>query len=320
MASLTQWTWVWVNSRSWWWTGRPGVLWFMGSQRVRHDWATALNWTFYNSCCVVSGDLATIPAAHGWGQFWGNGAKLKSWQTASAFPHPQEEIRGPPSTSRLRVWVAVPFSPGWHQGWTAHPARKQPRVARDVSGASQPHCSPVLRPSRLSAHPWSSRSSFRGSEEPPRALAGLAAFLTPGAGVQASRHAVLREVTCWSAHQCLLLCWRLTFVPDWWAGETGRHQMTQHQWTLVTFPSPFSLPLLCRASRKLLPLGSSSYALIHPWDLRSCVLLLELESVERCLQSGRDLPSSLVSSRSLLIFQRPSASFQPFCLDFHLMI
>ena len=44
MVSLTQWTWVWVNSGSWWWTGRPGVLWFMGLQRVRHDWATELNW------------------------------------------------------------------------------------------------------------------------------------------------------------------------------------------------------------------------------------------------------------------------------------
>ena len=40
MASPTQWTWVWVNSRSWWWTGRPGVLKSMGSQRVGHDWAT----------------------------------------------------------------------------------------------------------------------------------------------------------------------------------------------------------------------------------------------------------------------------------------
>ena len=45
MASLTQWTWVWVNSGSWWWTGRPGVLWFMGSQRDGHNWATELNWT-----------------------------------------------------------------------------------------------------------------------------------------------------------------------------------------------------------------------------------------------------------------------------------
>ena len=45
MASPTRWTWVWVNSGSWWWTGRPGMLWFMGSQRVGHDWATELNWT-----------------------------------------------------------------------------------------------------------------------------------------------------------------------------------------------------------------------------------------------------------------------------------
>ena len=40
MASLTWWMWIWVNSRSWWWTGRPGVLRFMGSQRVRLNWAT----------------------------------------------------------------------------------------------------------------------------------------------------------------------------------------------------------------------------------------------------------------------------------------
>ena len=45
MASPTKWTWVWVNSGSWWWTGKPGVLQFMASQRVRHDWATELNWT-----------------------------------------------------------------------------------------------------------------------------------------------------------------------------------------------------------------------------------------------------------------------------------
>ena len=45
MASLTRWTWVWVNSGSWWWTGRSGMLWFMGSQRAGHDWATELNWT-----------------------------------------------------------------------------------------------------------------------------------------------------------------------------------------------------------------------------------------------------------------------------------
>ena len=46
MASLTPlwWTQVWVSSGSWWWTGKPGVLQSMGSQRVRHDWVTELNW------------------------------------------------------------------------------------------------------------------------------------------------------------------------------------------------------------------------------------------------------------------------------------
>ena len=41
-----KWTWVWVNSGSWWWIGQPGMLRFMGSQRVGHDWATELNWSY----------------------------------------------------------------------------------------------------------------------------------------------------------------------------------------------------------------------------------------------------------------------------------
>ena len=45
MASPSWWTWVWVNSGSWWWTGRPGMLRFIVSPRGRHDWATELNWT-----------------------------------------------------------------------------------------------------------------------------------------------------------------------------------------------------------------------------------------------------------------------------------
>ena len=44
MASPTQWTWVWKSSGSWWWTGKPGVLQSMGSQRVGHNWETELNW------------------------------------------------------------------------------------------------------------------------------------------------------------------------------------------------------------------------------------------------------------------------------------
>ena len=45
MASWMQWTWVWVNSGSWWSTGKPGVLQSMGLQRVENDWATELNWS-----------------------------------------------------------------------------------------------------------------------------------------------------------------------------------------------------------------------------------------------------------------------------------
>ena len=72
MTSLIQWTWVWVNSGSWWWTGRPDVLQSMGSQRVGHDWATELtDWLltklglpggseFKVSACNV-GDLGSIP-------------------------------------------------------------------------------------------------------------------------------------------------------------------------------------------------------------------------------------------------------------------
>ena len=45
MASPIQWTWIWVCSGTWWWIGKPGVLQFIGSQRVRHHWTTELNWT-----------------------------------------------------------------------------------------------------------------------------------------------------------------------------------------------------------------------------------------------------------------------------------
>ena len=56
MASPPQWTWVWVNSRSCWWTGRPG----MGSQRVGHDWITELNWTDWCSYCHFLNCLGLI--------------------------------------------------------------------------------------------------------------------------------------------------------------------------------------------------------------------------------------------------------------------
>ena len=66
MGSSTLWTWVWLDSGSWWWTGRPGVLRFMGSQRVEHDWATELNWTVSLYVCStvdspVSGYVGCFP-------------------------------------------------------------------------------------------------------------------------------------------------------------------------------------------------------------------------------------------------------------------
>ena len=57
MASPTWWIWVWAKSRRWWWTGRPGMLRFMGSQRVGHDWATELNW-------MSSHNIKTIALRH----------------------------------------------------------------------------------------------------------------------------------------------------------------------------------------------------------------------------------------------------------------
>ena len=61
MASLTQWTWVWSSSGSWWGTGKPGVLQSMGLQRVRHDWVTELNWIFTHS---------SLNSSKSWWELW----------------------------------------------------------------------------------------------------------------------------------------------------------------------------------------------------------------------------------------------------------
>ena len=67
MASLTRCTWIWVDSGNWWWTGRPGVLRFMGSQRVRHDWATELNYLLTLSC-----GWSAVSHTNAWVYFWHN--------------------------------------------------------------------------------------------------------------------------------------------------------------------------------------------------------------------------------------------------------
>ena len=79
MASPTWWTWVCVSSRSWWWTGKPGVLQSMGSQRVGHDWATELNWTENLDCSAE--DPGSIP---GWGRSAGEriGCLLQYFQVS----------------------------------------------------------------------------------------------------------------------------------------------------------------------------------------------------------------------------------------------
>jgi len=69
-----QWTWVWVDSGSWWWTGRPGVLWFMGSQRVEHDWVTKLKWTeevlFLKIIIFNRKKITAVSIRHLRGKFW----------------------------------------------------------------------------------------------------------------------------------------------------------------------------------------------------------------------------------------------------------
>ena len=106
MASPTQWTWVWVNSGSWWWTGRPGMLRFMGSQRVRHDWVTELNWT---ERCLWSAregfqeEMLLTEVSEGWVGVY----QLRT--PAPPFQHPYKThgIRGPQAEFHLCHILAV---------------------------------------------------------------------------------------------------------------------------------------------------------------------------------------------------------------------
>ena len=94
MASLTQWTWVWVNSRHCWWTGRPGVLQSMGLQRVGQDWATEVNWTMYTFFWLAGGEVIgrgsrnpvhslKLPFSTGWG--WISSCR-RSQRSGSVYP------------------------------------------------------------------------------------------------------------------------------------------------------------------------------------------------------------------------------------------
>ena len=68
MVSPTQWTWVWVSSGSWWWTGKPGMLHSMESQRVGHDWVAELN--FLEKCSAFQAFLAHLLTSTLISLFW----------------------------------------------------------------------------------------------------------------------------------------------------------------------------------------------------------------------------------------------------------
>ena len=105
MASPTQWTWVWVNSRSWWWTARSGMLQSVGSQKGRHDWATELNWTEKN---IWEGDYTRVICP--WAEEMPMIAGLKPWGHLLWFFDQTVEIALSPSTYSLlfpflRFWL-----------------------------------------------------------------------------------------------------------------------------------------------------------------------------------------------------------------------
>ena len=103
MASLTRWTWVWVNSGSWWWTGRPGMLQFIGSQRVGHDWATELNWTDTEETFLVVQGLRICLVMQG--------TRVQSLVRETESPHALEQpslhvpkLLSPPATRETMKW------------------------------------------------------------------------------------------------------------------------------------------------------------------------------------------------------------------------
>ena len=102
MASLTRWTWVWVNSGSWWWTGRPGMLWFMESQsQTGLSYWTELNWKFF---------LASLVA-----------------QRVKHLPGNEEYLGSVPGSGRsLEMEMAMHSSTlAWKMPWTDEPGRLQ---------------------------------------------------------------------------------------------------------------------------------------------------------------------------------------------------
>ena len=115
MASPTQWIWVWVDSGSLWWTGKPGLLRYMGSQRVGHDWVTELNWTEDPKGGALSDADASIaiPTTQ-------PVMKVKVAQLCLTLCDPMDYTVHGIFQARILEWVAFPFSRGSSQprDWT----------------------------------------------------------------------------------------------------------------------------------------------------------------------------------------------------------
>ena len=136
MASPTQWTWVWMNSGSWWWTGRPSVLELMASQRVGHEWATKLNFhsLVVKDYAFSAGDPGSIPGL-GRSPGEGNGNPLQyyclenpmdrgAWlATVHGVPRVRHDLATKPDQTTILAWK-IP--------WTDEPGGLQSMVVTRV--------------------------------------------------------------------------------------------------------------------------------------------------------------------------------------------
>ena len=109
MTSPTQWTWAWVNFRSWWWIGRPGMLHFVGLQRVGHDWTTELNWTRLKK--GMTNHFSILALRTPWTVWKGKKIyDIERWTPGSVqahwkVPNTLLEISGEITPERMKIWT-----------------------------------------------------------------------------------------------------------------------------------------------------------------------------------------------------------------------
>ena len=107
MASATWWTWVWVSSGSWWWAGKPGMLQSMGSQKVRHNWATKLNWmAVFNLWHKIKSNNWLLQSITIYCS-WGSKARILNWFVSLS-------SSGPHFVWTLHCDLSILDGPTWH--------------------------------------------------------------------------------------------------------------------------------------------------------------------------------------------------------------